>query len=173
MKRLLVVLMAGLAAAAPACGRTAARPVEPPPPAAAPPPQSPVMPYVPTHHTLRVCVLQDGALRMVDVGYNVRTGDSTIAGRPFPEVHPSTAPYAAGEAWLIHDEPIRWRGHLLVKYGPERTLRFVDVVLGGEHRGVPVFGEAGAASEVIYIPVRTGCVFQPYQVDYTVGAVRG
>jgi hypothetical protein len=37
----------------------------------------------------------------------------------------------------------------------------------GEHAGVPLFSEAGwrGPLEVLYIPVRPGCVFQPYQAS--------
>jgi hypothetical protein len=70
-------------------------------------------------------------------------------------------------------EPIEMKGRRVVKYGPERVLPIEHLVRAGEYRGVPVFREEGAASEVIYVPVRRGCVFQPDQVDYTVGAVRG
>jgi hypothetical protein len=50
-----------------------------------------------------------------------------------------------------------------------------EVARMGDYMGVPVFGEAGAtgATEVIYLPVRPGCEFQPYQVDVKVGGVRG
>lgn len=45
----------------------------------------------------------------------------------------------------------------------------------GEFRGMPLFAEAGDTGipAVLYVMVRPGCEFHPYQVDYVVGAVRG
>jgi hypothetical protein len=40
---------------------------------------------------------------------------------------------------------------------------------------VGVFAETGATDrpEVVYIPVRPGCEFQPYQTEVKTGGVRG
>jgi hypothetical protein len=50
-----------------------------------------------------------------------------------------------------------------------------EVTRTADFQGVPVFAEAGAtgATEVLYVPVRPGCEFQPYQLDVKVGGVRG
>jgi hypothetical protein len=62
-----------------------------------------------------------------------------------------------------------------VKYGLPRVLGVNEVTRMGDYMGVPVFAETGAtgATEVIYLPVRPGCEFQPYQLDVKVGGVRG
>jgi hypothetical protein len=62
-----------------------------------------------------------------------------------------------------------------VKYGLPRVLGVNEVTRVGEFQGVPIFAEAGrtAPYEVIYVPVRPGCEFQPYQTEVKVGGVRG
>ena len=52
-----------------------------------------------------------------------------------------------------------------MKYGQIRILSTTDVVPTGTFQGVTVFVEAGVSRvrpEVLYIPVRPGCEFQPY-----------
>jgi hypothetical protein len=49
-----------------------------------------------------------------------------------------------------------------------------EVARAGDFQGVPIFAEAGQARpDVIYLPVRPGCEFQPYQVETKAGNVRG
>jgi len=66
-------------------------------------------------------------------------------------------------------------GRRYVKYGLPRVLGVNEVTRTADYMGVPVFAEAGAtaATEVLYVPVRPGCEFQPYQLDVKVGGVRG
>lgn len=128
---------------------------------------------------LRVCVLSAGHLREVEVRYDVTTGDSATAqGRPFSEAYPVDSSYAAVHRWFVEGEmlPIAGREFPLEKYGLPRLIRVHEVERFGVYRGVPVFVEAGTAAsvpDVVYLPVRPGCEFQPYQQAYTVGAVRG
>ncbi|HEX9936671.1 MAG TPA: hypothetical protein VGB15_06100 [Longimicrobium sp.] len=138
--------------------------IPPPPPAVIPPPPPPVAPAV---QDISVCVLQNGQLTTVTAQYNPATGDTTGV----PSV---TEGYAANATWFINNEPITFNGRRYVKYGLPRVLGVTEVTSSGTFEGVPVFAEAGAASpDVIYIPVRTGCEFQPYQVEVKAGAVRG
>ncbi len=112
---------------------------------------------------LRVCVEQDGALTEVVAQYDPAIGDTTVAGRPFAEAYPSSAPtYAAGTAWFVGNEPIELDGRDYQKYGLPRVLGVADVVRAGEYRGTTLFSEEGN-TEMVYVPVRTGCEFQPYQ----------
>ena len=62
-----------------------------------------------------------------------------------------------------------------MKYGLPRVLGVNEVTRTADFMGVPVFAEAGAtaATEVVYVPVRPGCEFQPYQLEVKVGGVRG
>lgn len=150
--------------------------VVPPPPPPAPQPVPPPPPPAPsTMRDIRVCVVENGALREVQAMYNTANGDTTVSGRPFAQAYPATSGYAMGMTWFINNEPITVNGRRYVKYGLPRVLGVSEVARAGEYMGVPVFAEAGAAgmTEVLYLPVRPGCEFQPYQLDVKVGGVRG
>jgi hypothetical protein len=123
-----------------------------------------------------VCVLRDGAIANVEVSIDPQTGDTLLDGRPFAEAHPAgSPPYAAASPWYINHQPVRFRGRMLMKYGLPRILAPEEVQRAGEFRGMPLFAEAGVSGipEVVYVMVRPGCMFHPYQRDYQAGAVRG
>jgi len=151
--------------------------VPPPPPLPEPvvvqPPPAPPAP--PMARTIDVCVVENGALRTVQAQYTQATGDTTVSGRPFAQAYPATAPhYAADAAWFIQNEQITVLGRRFVRFGLPRVLGTGEVTRIAGHQGVPVFAEAGAARpEVVYLPVRPGCEFQPYQTEVKSGAVRG
>jgi hypothetical protein len=158
--------------------RTPAGPVPPPPPPPPPPfvqapPPPPPPPVVPM--TMNVCVVENGMLRNVQAQYSSATGDTTVAGRPFAQAYPATAPsYAAGAGWFIQGDAITLGGRRYVKFGLPRVVGVNDVTRTGEYQGVPVFAETGAERpEVLYVPVRPGCEFQPYQTEVKAGSVRG
>jgi hypothetical protein len=119
---------------------------------------------------IRVCVVDNGQLREVTARYNTRTGDTTYTGTP-----PGTTGYAAGATWYINNEPITVNGRRYVRYGLPRVLGVNEVTRTAEYQGVSVFAEAGAMGtpEVLYVPVRAGCEFQPYQLEVKAGGVRG
>ncbi|MDP9349117.1 MAG: hypothetical protein M3P24_08255 [Gemmatimonadota bacterium] len=150
-------------------------PVAPP---EAPTPPTPIPEAVPLPgQEIRVCVVQGGALAEVDATYNPSSGDTTVAGgRPFSEAYPATAPdYAAGAAWFINNEPVTFNGQRYVRFGLPRVIGTTEVTRIGEFQGTGIYAEAGATgtSDVIYIPVRPGCEFQPYQKQAEIGKVRG
>jgi hypothetical protein len=153
----------------------------PPPPVELPPPPPPQMtpppppPVVNNNRDIQVCVVEGGALRNVTATYNTQTSDTTYQGRRFNEAFPATTGYAGGATWYINTEPITINGRRYVKYGLPRVLGVTEVTRTGEFQGVSVFAEAGATGtpEVVYVPVRTGCEFQPYQLEVKAGAVRG
>ncbi|HEX8394189.1 MAG TPA: hypothetical protein VF665_17735 [Longimicrobium sp.] len=148
----------------------AAPPLPPPPPPMAPAPPPPP-PAAPAMREIQVCVVDNGALRTMTAMVDPQTGDTTYAGG----MTPAMTGYAAGATWFINNEPVMVMGRRYVKYGVPRVLGVTDVTRVGEYQGVSVFAENGAAGmpEVIYLPVRSGCEFQPYQVDVKAGAVRG
>ena len=125
--------------------------------------------------TLRVCVIQDGALTEVEAQYDPATGDTTVGGVRFSERFPATTGYAANATWFINNEPITFNGRQYAKYGLPRVLGVTEVNRIGEYQGVSVFAETGATGspDVIYLPVRPGCEFQPYQYEVKTGGVRG
>jgi hypothetical protein len=145
-------------------------PVVPPPP-----PQPPMLPPPPPPpnpmREIRVCVVENGALREVTAMYNTQTGDTTVNGQRIP----ATTGYAAGAAWFINNEAITVMNRRYVRYGLPRVLGVNEVSRVGEYQGVSLFAEAGAAGtpEVLYVPVRPGCEFQPYQLEIKAGGVRG
>jgi hypothetical protein len=143
--------------------------VIPPPPVVIPPPPPEAPPVAPATQDISVCVLQNGQLSNVTATYNPATGDTT--GVPMV-----TEGYAANASWFINNEPVTFNGRRYVKYGLPRVLGVTEVTSAGTYQGVPVFAETSAnmqSPEVIYVPVRTGCEFQPYQVEVKAGAVRG
>jgi hypothetical protein len=151
----------------------APEPILPPPPVIVDtPPPPPVVNY---DRDIQVCVVEGGALRNVTATYNTQSGDTTYQGRRFSEAFPATAGYAAGATWYINTEPIMVGDRRYVKYGLPRVLGTSEVTRVGDFQGVGVFAEAGATGtpEVVYVPVRTGCEFQPYQLEVKAGAVRG
>lgn len=123
-----------------------------------------------------MCVVTPaGQLQEAVATYDPARGDTTMNGQPFRTAHPAGAQYAAGARWFIDDEAITVMGRRYVKYGLPRVLGAGEVARAGEHRGVPVFAERGRTgpAEVLYLPVRPGCEFQPYQTETKTGGVRG
>jgi hypothetical protein len=84
------------------------------------------------------------------------------------------AQYAANATWFINNEPVMFQNRRFVKYGLPRVLGVSDVTRVGEFQGVSLFAETGQTRpDVVYVPVRPGCEFQPYQVEVKTGSVRG
>ena len=148
-------------------------PLPPPPPPPPPPPT--IVPVSPRLQDVSYCVVQNGQLGSVTVQYNPATGDTTYNGQPVGG-YPAIAGYASGETWFINNEPVSFNGRRYVRYGLPRRLGTGDVKTVGTVHGVSVFAEPGADArrpEVIYVPTRPGCEFQPYQTEINAGAVRG
>jgi hypothetical protein len=121
-------------------------------------------------YQVRVCLVDNGVLKEVTADYNQATGEKTIivngVRKDFNSVYPVTgAGYAATQPWFINNELVNFSGKPFVKYGLPRVLGINEIVKAGVYKGVGVFAEPGykGAPEVIYLPVRQGCEFQPYQ----------
>jgi hypothetical protein len=157
-----------------AFGNQLAAPVVAPPP---PPEPMPVPTPEPVEqvNTINVCVIDNGQLREVQAQYNVTRGDTTVNGTPFSSAFPATSGYAAGATWYINSDAITIGNQRYVKFGLPRVVGVSDVTRIGEYQGVGVFAEPGATRtpDIIYIPVRPGCEFQPYQKEVKVRNVRG
>jgi len=159
-------------AAVAACAH--ATPVAPPPAQLPFPPPPPVPDQVPVE-PLTVCVVRDGVLRYVSVTYDDVTGDSLYQGRRFREAFPMDSSYAASARWYHDYETVNFLNHRYVIYGLPRALGPLDIEARGEYRGVTVFAEPTASRtvpEVVYLPVRPTCEFQPYETEMG-GPVRG
>jgi hypothetical protein len=153
------------------CGRGAvpAAPAEPSPD----PPRPPVV--WDGGHGMRLCVLEGGRLREVPITFNMTTRDSLYEGRPFRERFGDTREYAASRRWFVDSAPLLFAERRYVRYGLPRVLSVHEVEPTGEYDGVLLFAEARTEGppDVLYVPVRAGCVFQPYLWDLHVEGVRG
>lgn len=135
-------------------------------------PQSVAYGQVAATRTISVCVLADGTLKDVSASYDTRTGDTlvTVSTGPvyFHAVYPNDASYAEGHAWYFKNNALRHSGRRYRKYGLPRVLGSSEVARATSTVGtVPLFVEAGTVGlpEVLYVPVRVGCEFQPYQLE--------
>ena len=145
----------------------------PPPPPPPPPPMAPTAP-VEDMREIQVCVLQNGQLTNVMGMYSTARGDTTVNGQAFSTAFPMTGEYAANATWYINNQPLTFQNRRFVKYGLPRVLGVNEVTRVGEFQGVPIFAEAGQTRpDVVYVLVRPGCEFQPYQVETKTGSVRG
>lgn len=161
----------------PRAARTRERAPEPaplPPPAVVVEPAPTPVPPVAAGEEIQVCVLRDGALASVTATRDPVSGDTTVGGEPFGRVFPDSAPALAANApWYAAGEPIAFQGRRYVKFGDPRVLDVGDVARTGEFRGVPLFAPPATRVDVLYVPVRHGCEFQPYVVEFKTGSIRG
>lgn len=112
---------------------------------------------------LRICVVSNGGLTEVAATYSTTTGDTLVQGRPFSVVHPIHSGYATTHTWYRDNEAIAFGDDVYAKYGLPRVLGPTEVTRIGAVSGVGVFAEPGTRTpQVLYLPVRTGCEFQPY-----------
>lgn len=135
-------------------------------------PPQPAFGQAPVTRTISVCVLSSGTLKEVPASYNTRTGDTlvTVSTGPvyFHAVYPNDASYAEGHAWYFKNNTLRHHGRRYRKYGLPRVLGTSEVArLSSTVGTVPLFVETGTVElpEVLYVPVRVGCEFQPYQLE--------
>jgi hypothetical protein len=139
--------------------------VVPPPP---PPPAPAPAPAPPATREITVCVVQDGEIRNVTATFNPSTNDTTVSGQRFRDAYPSAAPaYAAGANWYVTTDQMRFNNRDYVRFGVSRLITTpAQLTRVGDFEGTPIFAEAGATAphDVLYVPLRPGCEFQPYQL---------
>jgi hypothetical protein len=122
-------------------------------------------PCVLRHECLLYCVVRDGRLQTVGMLYDAATGDSLYRGQRLSQAFPVDSTYAGNASWYLETEPIYIADGRYMKYGRPRILGTTDVVPVATFRAVTVFAEPQAhpqKPEVIYVPTRPGCEFQPY-----------
>jgi hypothetical protein len=89
-----------------------------------------------------------------------------IDGTPFRRVHAETAPpYAASAPWYRNGRPVVHGGDVYYQNGLTRELSAHELERVGEFEKVPLFGLADPSSDeegLLFVPVRPGCMFQPY-----------
>jgi hypothetical protein len=119
---------------------------------------------------MQECVIENGTLKTVIVDYDPATGDKSIVVNgvrsSFQSLYPSNGKdYASAAKWYINNDVLKIKGRGYAKYGLPRILGVTEITKSGLYEGVGVYVEAGITGEpeVIYIPVRQGCEFQPYQ----------
>ncbi len=93
-------------------------------------------------------------------------GDTAAFLDSLRRAHPVPGPgYAAEQPWFTSNETISFRGWRLNKYGLSRVIEPHQLRRVGDYQGVGVYAAATEwwRVEVVYLPVRAGCEFQPYQ----------
>lgn len=143
-----------------------------PAPPAAPPLPPPPPPAPPANRQIQVCVVQNGQLQNITALFRPATNDTVVGSQSFSQAHPTTAPnYGAGAPWFIQADTMAFSGSTWVKFGVMRVVQPQQLQRVGDNNGTPIFAEAGrtpaaapaAPYDVVYVPVRPGCEFQPYQ----------
>jgi hypothetical protein len=123
----------------------------------------------PAWYDISICLLEKDKLINMPVKYHSGTGDTMVFYKDrrihFRDAYKYQSLYAGAKKWFINSDPIKLNNQTYEKYGLPRILTVDDIVKATEYNGVPVFYERGIKTvpEVIYIPVRIGCEFQPYQ----------
>lgn len=137
-----------------------------------PPPPPPPPPAAPAERQIQVCVVQNGQLQNVSAMFRPATGDTVVGSQAFSQAHPATSPnYATGAPWFIQVDTMVYSDNTWVKFGVTRVIQPPQLQRVGDINGTSVFAEAGstpaaapaAPYDVLYVPVRPGCEFQPYQ----------
>ena len=122
------------------------------------------------NYKVRECVIENSILKEVEVEYNSSTGDKHImvngVKTNFQTFAQASKEYANSATWYINNESIKFNGSNYVKYGLPRILGVNEIERKAAYKGIGVYTEVGFKGpiEVIYIPVRHGCEFQPYQI---------
>jgi antitoxin component YwqK of YwqJK toxin-antitoxin module len=116
------------------------------------------------------CVIENGVLKNITADYSQTTGDYSVTvngvQKLLDEVYPETShDYAGSTNWFINSLNITVNGNSYAKYGLPRILGTNEIKKVTQYQGVGVYIEWAEKeiSEVIYIPSRRGCEFQPYQ----------
>ena len=147
-----------------------------PPPAPAPPPIAAAAPAeipapIPVTSRIALCALRKGELVEFEAEVNLETGDTLVAGRPYTQLYPLTAEYAAGSQGYVENRGFTFGGACFLKYGLPRYRPPAGMRRFGTHRGLPFFSDEPATDAgrppVMYVLVRP-CEFQPYQYELVI-----
>jgi hypothetical protein len=125
----------------------------------------------PEERALEICVLVDDDLRIVTGIFRPETGDTLINNVPFREAYPLLAPtYASVAPWFVQSDSMRFNQQLYVRFGLTRRMAPENLERVGDHQGTAIFAEIGeeVPHPALLVPVRPGCVFQPYQRRETI-----
>ncbi|HUC83337.1 MAG TPA: hypothetical protein VMR70_20670 [Flavisolibacter sp.] len=120
---------------------------------------------------VRQCIIENGTLKTVVADYDPATGVYSVmlngTKKAFDDVYPPTGiHYAQTRSWFINNEKISFNGKKYIKYGLPRILGTTEIKKISEFDKIGVYVEQGLTdNEVIYLPTRRGCEFQPYRID--------
>jgi len=135
------------------------------PPAREPGDSHRAAPVEPTQ-ALMVCVIRERKVELVRATLDPVTGDTLVEGSRPTYIYPAMAPPFADEtAWFVEKAPIVVDGRRYFMYGLRNAFLPGDVTQVGHYNGIPMFAlteEARGSPEMLLIPVRPGCEFQPY-----------
>jgi hypothetical protein len=116
-----------------------------------------------TSDTIFVCIFDSDTLIMLPVLVDQVRQDTLMPdGTPFRVAHPA-GPAISFDSFS--GEILRVLGGSYVAYGGERHIPLEQLVRVSEHRGLPVYVEAGRGESpppAVFIAVKTGCIFQPF-----------
>jgi hypothetical protein len=138
------------------------------------PPEEPPLPR-PPEEPVEVCVMIDDELRLITATYFPESRDTLVGTVQFRVAHPLVAPsYAAAAPWFTQTDSLRFTAELpaeqqeeqlYVRFGLTRRMQPEQLRRVGRHQGTVLFAEVGAQAPypALYVPVRPGCILQPYQ----------
>jgi len=113
-----------------------------------------------------VCVVQADSLRLVAVTRSPTNNDTLVDGILFKNAYPATyPPYVATAPWYVAGEFVRFGQRVYANNDPPQRISLELLRFVGRYRGVPVFkaaDETVTPPPTIYLPIRPGCVFQPF-----------
>jgi hypothetical protein len=119
--------------------------------------------------TLRVCVVDSGALSEVEAVYRPAIGDTVVLldglQVPFASAFPDSLGYARSLPWFTDRSPLRYRWRGYPRIDSERVISPTQLKRVTIRDGVPILAPvdfSGLWPRVLYVPTRPGCFFQAY-----------
>jgi hypothetical protein len=119
---------------------------------------------------MQECIIRNDSLVLITVDYDPASGSKTVLaenGRvSFESAYPSDSRYAHSREWYVDNTRISFRGSTYEKFELPRVMSIGDVVHVGAFDDVGIYALPANSEKppVIYVPVRTGCEFQAYQL---------
>ena len=121
-----------------------------------------------------ICLIYKGTLQTLEGEYSTATGKYSVVidGKQIhiDSLHQKGTDYAAAATWYINNETIEINKTKYKKFGLPRVLSAAEITKFTEYKGVGIYRESGMPGakpapgdpEVIYVPVKAQCEFQPY-----------
>lgn len=125
-------------------------------------------------YKIKICLIYKGELKTVEGEYSTGNGRYSVIleGKKVytDSMHIKNPDYAATAKWYINNETIEVNKVKYQKYGLPRVLSSEEIVKYTEYKAVGIYREAGypgtpaptGIPDVIYVPIKAQCEFQPY-----------